>query len=353
MNDASDARKAATINDVARRAGVSHQTVSRVINNHPSVREITRKRVVEAIHSLKYQPSSVARSLVTKRSNLIGVVSFGTLHFGPAQMLSSIEQAARSRDYHLNITSIPSLTRDELEGAVNLLRRQRVDGILIIAPLMGGEIGFLKELTGVPPIVLVDAEPSAGLPYGSVDQLMGGRLGAKHLLELGHRRIALICGPQQWHDARLRQQGWLGMLGEAGVEPLSQEYGDWSAGSGYAAAKRLLAGPSFSALLVGNDQMALGALRAIREAGLDIPQDISVVGFDNLPESEYFDPPLTTIEQDFPSLGQTSLAQLLTLIETPAAAPVAEVIVPSLVVRSSTRSIRGGKPSRKRRNTHE
>lgn len=331
-----ESKKAATINDVAQKAGVSYQTVSRVINNHPSVREETRKRVMEVIRSLKYQPSSVARSLVTKRSNLIGVVSFGTLHFGPAQMLSNIEQAARTRGYHLSISSIAALTRGELEQAVNTLRRQRVDGILIIEPLLGAETDFLKEQSAVIPIVLVDANPSAGLPCSSIDQHSGGRLGAEHLLRLGHRRIALICGPQQWNDARLRQQGWLSALREAQIKPVAQAFGDWSAASGYAAARALLAQKPFSGLLVANDQMALGAYRALREAGLKVPREVSVVGFDNLPESEYFDPPLSTIEQDFPSLGQTSLTQLLSLIEAPKTTASMQVIPPKLVVRAST-----------------
>jgi len=327
--------KPATINDVARAAGVSYQTVSRVINDHPSVREDTRRRVKEVIRRLKYQPSSVARSLATRRSNLIGVVSFGSPEFGPTQMLYNIEQAAQMRGYHVSISSIPALSREELGLAVNALRRQRVDGILIIAPLLGAETGFLREFAV--PIVLVDADPSAGLPISSIDQFYGGRMGVEHLLGLGHRRLALIGGPQQWNNARQRQQGWKDTLLGAGLRPVAQVFGDWSAKSGYAAAQALLeVGEPFTGLLVGNDQMALGALRALREAGLAVPGEVSVVGFDNIPESEFFDPPLTTVYQDFPSLGQGSLAQLLALIEAPAEAGAAQVIEPKLVVRAST-----------------
>lgn len=331
-----ESKKAATINDVAQKAGVSYQTVSRVINNHPSVKETTRLRVIEAIELLKYQPSNVARSLAMQRSNLIGVVSFGTLLFGPAQILSNIEQAARVRGYHLSITSIAELTQAELEQAINTLRRQAVEGILIIAPLLGAETDFLRELVGFIPMVLVDADKTSGLAFSSVDQKVGGKLGAQHLLKLGHRHIAFLCGPQQWNDAQLREQGWLNVLEEAGLEPVARAYGDWSAQSGYRLVKQMLKKRNFTGLLVANDQMALGALRAIREAGLEVPVDISVVGFDNIPESDYFDPPLTTIEQDFPSLGQTCLNQLLALIETPAEAPAVQVIAPKLVIRAST-----------------
>lgn len=331
-----ESKKAATINDVAQRAGVSYQTVSRVINNHPSVKETTRRRVVEAIELLKYQPSNVARSLAMQRSSLIGVVSFGTLLFGPAQILSNIEQAARIRGYHLSITSIAELTQYELEQAINTLRRQAVEGILIIAPLLGAETDFLKELVNIIPIVLVDADQASGLAFSSVDQKAGGKLGAAHLLKLGHCNIAFLGGPQQWNDAQLREQGWLSVLAGAGLEPVAQAYGDWSAQSGYRAVKQLLKKRNFTGLLVANDQMALGALRAIREAGLEVPEDISVVGFDNIPESDYFDPPLTTVEQDFPNLGQTCLNQLLALIETPAEAPPVRVIPPKLVIRAST-----------------
>ena len=334
-------QKPATINDVARAAGVSYQTVSRVINDHPSVREATRQRVKEAIRQLKYQPSSVARSLATQRSNLIGVVSFGSPEFGPTQMLYNIEQAAQMRGYHVSISSIPALSQEELGLAVNALRRQRVDGVLIIAPLLGAETGFLRECAV--PIVLVDADPSAGLPVSSINQHYGARLGVEHLLNLGHRRLALIGGPQQWNNARQRQQGWKEALLDAGLKPVAQAFGDWSARSGYAATLSLLeTGQAFTGLLVGNDQMSLGALRALREFGLSVPEEVSVVGFDNIPESEFFDPPLTTIYQDFPSLGQSSLAQLLTLIETPTEAAVARVIEPRLVVRSSTASVGSG-----------
>jgi LacI family transcriptional regulator len=328
--------KPATINDVAHAAGVSYQTVSRVINNHPSVRDTTRKRVQEAIRQLHYHPSNVARSLVTRRSGSLGVVSFGMLHYGPAQMFSHIENAARARGYSLNISSISSLTQEELGRAIGSLRRQQVEGILVIAPLLGIETIAIKQHGQRVPVVLVDAEPSAGQPFTSIDQFGGGQLGARHLLELGHRRIALILGPGQWNDAQLRLRGWLSALHEARLEPLAQASGDWSAASGYRATKELLAQHPFTGLLVANDQMALGSLHALREAGLRVPQDISVVGFDNIPEAAYFDPPLSTIEQDFQGLGQKSLAQLVALIETPDLAPMVQVIPPKLVLRSST-----------------
>lgn len=329
-------QKAATINDVAEKAGVSYQTVSRVINNHPAVKETTRSRVMEAIKLLHYQPSNVARSLAMRRSSLIGVVSFGTPFYGPTQMLHNIEQAARSEGFHVSIASVPDLTKEELVSAVNSLRRQRVEGILIIAPMMQADVDFLKEFTAIVPIVLVDADPATHFPFSSIDQFAGGQMGAQHLLDLGHRRIALLGGPNQWNNAQLREKGWLSVLHQAGLDPVASAYGDWSAESGYKGAKQLLKKGGFTGLLVANDQMSLGALQAVREARLKIPHDLSLVGFDNLPESNYFDPPLTTLEQDFHRLGERCLDQLLTLIEKPSQAVRVQVIPPKLIVRSST-----------------
>lgn len=336
-NASRNVSKAATIKDVAKRAGVSYQTVSRVINDHKSVKLETRSRVQEAIKAFNFHPNNAARRLASPRPTTIGIISFGTTHYGPSQMVSSIEQAARTRGYGLCYANLSALSIQELTDAIQTLRRQSVDGLLIVAPLLEVESASIGKLCPALPFVLIDAETSTKLPFSSIDQFMGGRLAAQHLIELGHQRIALLNGPQNWYDAKLRNQGWRSALHEARLEPLAEIEGNWSAASGYEATQKLLKlKRNFSALLVGNDQMALGALRALHEHDFKIPEDVSIIGFDNMLESAYFEPPLTTVHQDFLTLGQRSLEQLIALIEKPELAPRMQVIAPSLVVRSST-----------------
>ncbi len=337
--------KTATINDVAQRAGVSYQTVSRVINHHPSVAHETRERVQTAIRALDYHPSTVARSLATKHSASIGVVSYGIAHFGPAQMLASLESAARERGYSLSDVSVSELTTEQIGQALQTLRSQRVDGIIMFAPLLAAGDAQIEDLCADLPLVLTDAEPKAGRYVTAVDQFTGARLAAQHLLGLGHRRIALVNGPLRWYAALLRHQGWLSVLHQSKLQAVADLEADWTAAGGYRATRGLLeSGADFTALLVGNDQMALGALRALHERGLSLPRDVSVVGFDDIPEAPYLEPPLTTIRQDFSVLARQGLDQLITRIETPERANQLTLLVPSLIVRDSTavpRDVRG------------
>ncbi|MFC4640397.1 LacI family DNA-binding transcriptional regulator [Deinococcus hohokamensis] len=326
-----------TIHDVARHAGVSHQTVSRVMNEHPSVAPSTRQRVQEAMQQLHYQPNLAARRLVTQRSNTLGIVGFGLQYYGPAQMMVNIEQAARGRGYSVTLASIPELREAEIERALLDLRRQGVDGVLLITPLQGVDTERIRKVCHETPFVLVDV-PDAGRHSGiTIDQKAGGSLAAQHLIALGHQRIALLPGPQRWHDANLRLEGWIEALSEAGLSPSAVLEGDWSAASGFGLTQELLAARTpFTGLLVGNDQMALGALWALHERGVSVPQDVSIVGFDDIPESRFFHPPLTTVRQDFGTLGALSLAALVAAIESPDAEPHPHVLKPDLLLRAST-----------------
>jgi DNA-binding LacI/PurR family transcriptional regulator len=323
--------------DVARRAGVSYQTVSRVINEHASVAPATRARVLEAIRELEYLPNAAARNLVTRRSRTAGIVSFGTTYYGPSQMLANIEASFRERAYGLTLATLTELGLAELRSAVRQLRSRSVDGIVIIAPMLRVDGDEVQRLCGHVPFVMVDIALGGELPSVLIDQRYGGMLATRHLLELGHREIAEITGPLDWSGAQLRHQGTLAVLGEARLAPVSTVAGDWSAASGHWAAGRLLeAGAPFTALVASNDQMALGAMRALRERGLRIPQDISIVGFDDVPESAYFEPPLTTVRQDFASLGRESAAYLIDLIEERALPLRQRVLSPELIARCST-----------------
>ena len=329
--------KKATLNDVAVYSGVSYQTVSRVINDHLNVAEATRRRVLKAIEELDYRPNRAARSLVTRRSQTVGIISYGLGYYGPAQMVMNIESAVRRRGYGLALTTIEELSLPELSRAINDLVSQNVDGIVMITPIADIDPKMITMLCAETPLVMVDTDPNERIPAVAIDQRHGAKLATQHLIDLGHRNICKISGPLNWYDARLRHEGWLATLHESGLTPGLSFEGDWTAARGYAAMQQLLdTETGFSAVVVGNDQMALGALRALRERGLKVPDDISVVGFDDVPEAAYFEPPLTTVRQDFKALGQQSIEHLMALIEAPDGPLLQRVLWPHLVVRLST-----------------
>lgn len=335
MSDAKARR--ITINDVARQAGVSYQTVSRVINNHPHVAKATRTRVLQAIDELGYQPNKAAQSLASSRSKTLGLIVSGMGFFGPAQMVVNIEGAARAAGYDLILSSLADASVTAMRASIDVLSGWRVDGILAITPRQSEASEQVGALCAPIPYVQIDLNQGAPTPSVLVDQAYGSRLATQHLLDLGHRHLCEISGPLDWFGAVARHQAWLGTLAEAGVTPGPSLEGDWSAQGGYAAAQRLLEqGAFFTALVVGNDQMALGAIRALREQGLRIPRDVSVVGFDDIPEAVFFEPPLTTVRQDFDALGSKGVEYLIDRMEHPAAPAEQRVIYPQFVERLST-----------------
>jgi DNA-binding LacI/PurR family transcriptional regulator len=329
--------KEATLVDVAERAGVSYQTVSRVINDHPNVAAATRARILKAIEELRYRPNVAARSLVMRRSQTVGIISYGTAYFGPGQMVTHIEASFRERGYGLTLSTLAELTLDGLDAAIQELCGRAVDGIVMITPILGIDPRAVRAACRNTPFVMIDITLGSSSPSVIIDQRAGGVLAARHLLELGHRRIAELRGPPDWTGAVLRHEGILAVLRESGLEPVATDEGDWTAASGHAAAHRMLdRAQPFTALVAANDQMALGAMRALRERALDVPGDVSVVGFDDLPESAYFEPPLTTVHQDFVSLGRAAAECLIEVIDDRRAPSVQRVLEPWLVVRSST-----------------
>lgn len=335
MSDSSARR--VTLNDVAQLAGVSHQTVSRVINDHPHVADATRSRVLKAIAKLDYRPNKAAKSLVTQRSETLAVISYGLDYYGPSQMLINIEHAAREAGYDLIFTSLSETTVDAFRSAIDHLAGWQVDGIIAITPVMGASCEELQDLCGRTPLVQIDTQLGLEAPSVVIDQGHGTRLVTQHLIDLGHRRICEISGPLNWYGAAARHEQWLHTLQRAGLAPIASMEGDWSTRSGYESAKQLLeAGTDFTALVVANDLMALGAMRALREAGLRVPEDVSVVGFDNMPQTEYFEPPLTTIWQDFNKLGQHGIEMLIKRLTNPDAPIKQRVVHPVLVERAST-----------------
>jgi DNA-binding LacI/PurR family transcriptional regulator len=318
--------------DVARLAGVSHQTVSRVINGAEHVRAQTRERVLAAMEQLDYRPNSVARALVTGRSRTLGVVTFDTTLYGPASTLAGIERAAHAAGYFVTIVSLESLDRDAVRRAVDRLQAVGVDGVLLISP-MGARLDLPAEL----PLVAVEAGPDELIPIAAVDQYQGARLATEHLLDLGHETVHHLAGPRVWTEAQRRVEGWRDALAAAGaaVPPLAR--GDWSPGAGSAAGRATLGHPAVSAGFVANDQRALGLLRALPELGRDVPGDVCVVGFDDIPEAEFFTPPLTTVRQDFNEMGRRALHLLLAEISTGTRSRTRAIVPAQLIERDSTR----------------
>ncbi|HWT23471.1 MAG TPA: LacI family DNA-binding transcriptional regulator [Solirubrobacteraceae bacterium] len=320
--------------DVAQLAGVSHQTVSRVIHGSPQVRPQTRSRVVAAMEQLDYRPNPVARALVTGRSMTLGVVTFDTTLYGPASTLLGVERAAHDAGYFVSIVSVRSLDRASVRSAVERLRAQAVDAIVLIAPQSSAAPAF-EELPAGLPVVAAEAGAGDAAPVVRVDQVAGAAEATRHLLDLGHLTVWHIAGPQDWPEAEQRVAGWRSALEAAGADVPPPLTGDWSPASGYELGRRLARREAVTAVFAANDQMALGLLRALHESGRPVPEAVSVVGFDDIPEAPYLLPPLTTVHQDFDAVGRRSVELLLAQIATGERPPSATVDS-RLVVRSST-----------------
>ncbi|MFE1664578.1 LacI family DNA-binding transcriptional regulator [Microbacterium sp. P02] len=339
MSSNGDRTRGATIFDVARLAGVSHQTVSRVLNDLPNVRPATRERVEQAIRQLRYVPSQAARALVTRRSRTIGVVATGLPDYGPSSIVLTINESARDAGYAVITTSIADAAGPSLRSAAELLIRQNVEAIVLIAAERSALDAFDGWELGVP-LVAVASESRGRALRVTIDQYGGARTAVSHLIELGHRDIRHIGGPAGSMDAEERLRGWRDRLIEEGLPIGEHTRGDWTPDAGFAAGEALLEDGVPGAVFVANDQMALGLLHALSAAGVRVPQDVSVIGFDDIPEAAHFSPPLTTIRQDFVALGRDAMIAVLALLQDEQAGAVPPAPrPPRLVVRGSTRAV--------------
>ncbi|MFY1702780.1 LacI family DNA-binding transcriptional regulator [Micromonospora sp. WMMA1923] len=320
--------------DVARLAGVSHQTVSRVLNGHPHVREQTRVRVQAAIAELHYRPNRAARALVTGRSQVMGVVAQNTTLYGPASLLSAFELVAAEAGFAVSVGSVRNLDRTSIAEVVERHLAHRVAGIVVIAPVESAGEALEVLPTGIP-LVTVDGDPRRPVPLVTVDQVEGARLATQHLLDAGHQTVWHVSGPADWFDSAGRIAGWRQALRAAGAEvpPLIQA--DWSAESGYRCGQLLARMPAVTAIFTANDHLALGVLRALHEHGRRVPDDVSVVGFDDVPEAAYFIPPLTTVRPDFDAVAAASLDLLMEQIESGSNRALRHTIAPTLITRDS------------------
>ena len=330
--------RAPVMADVARLAGVSKQTVSRVINGSSSLRPATRTRVQAAIERLGYRPNVAARALVRGRTGVIGVISGGRGHFGPSSVQRGVEQAARDAGLFASAISLDEITPALLDGSIEHLRRQLVEGIVVIAGHDDAAEVARRPTLGVP-VVLVGSEDGR-TPWGvGVDQEQGARDAVRHLLDLGHTEIAHVAGPRGWFETRARLAGWRAELVARGLRPDEPLHVGWGAAQGYDAGRVVARQPATTAVFAASDQIAFGVLRALHEAGRRVPEDVSVVGFDDLPESGFTIPPLTTVRLDFDRVGAAAVALLCDVIDDRAATSPPRV-VPELVVRASTGPVR-------------
>jgi DNA-binding LacI/PurR family transcriptional regulator len=327
--------RAPSIRDVAGLAGVSYQTVSRVLNNHPSIRDTTRARVLQVMEELQYRPSRAARTLSTSRSRTIGVLAASAgLHYGPASSISAVEDAARAAGYYVTVAHLATVDEASISDGLDHLMTQDVEGIVVVAP----QVRVFDAISSLSISVPFVTMQSAGLVRDhslSVDQIAGAKLATRHLIELGHRRILHVAGPQDWVEAQARLHGFQAAMSEAGLQSRAPILGDWTAQFGYAVGRELVVEPDFTAIFASNDQMALGLLHAFAEAGLSVPGEISVVGFDDIPEAAHFWPPLTTVWQDFAELGRRCVRLLLAEIGDELGSYDRDV-APELIVRAST-----------------
>jgi LacI family transcriptional regulator len=325
-----------TLRDVAQEAGVSHQTVSRVINNNANVSTATRQRVLKAIEVLDFHPNRAAQILQTERSQTIEVVM---PYFGFNRVLYAMARVTHERGYHFVISAIDN---DEFANALESANSRFIDG-LVLTPLVPivDDYDTLYMLTHGIPFVQIGAKLGDHLPSVIYDQAQGARLATQHLVDLGHRQIAEISGPLQNYDGHDRHVGWLTTLADNGIAPGPTIESDFTIEGGFRAMSKLLDdGAEFTAVVVGNDSMAFGAQTALRERGLHVPDDISVVGFDDIPEAAHLVPGLTTVRQDFQLLGQLAIEYIIDLIEKPETPVYQRVLPPTLIVRHSTRAIK-------------
>ncbi|WP_434097955.1 LacI family DNA-binding transcriptional regulator [Streptomyces sparsogenes] len=331
----------ASMADVARLAGVSSQTVSRVSNGYSGVTEETRRQVLAAMKELGYRPNSAARALKRGEFRTIGVITFSLATTGNVRTLEAIATSAAQEGYAVTLLPVAVPTQDEVRGAFSRLGELAVDAVIVIM-----EVHLLDAATvSLPPgVQVVVADSDAGDRYSVVDtdQAGGTRAAVRHLLDLGHRTVWHLAGPEESFAAQRRADAWRATLTDAGRTPPPLVRGDWSAESGYRAGLRLAEEADCTAVFAANDQMALGLLRALHERGRKVPEDVSVIGFDDIPEAGSFLPPLTTVHQDFAEVGRRCVEGVLRQMREDVTEHGTTLVPTRLVLRGSTAPPRSG-----------
>lgn len=324
--------RSVTLDDVARLAGVSYQTVSRVLNHSAQVSPRTRARVEAAMQQLSYVPNRVAQQLAGKATRTLGLATSDLALMAPAQIASAIQQRAAAQGYHLVIAMANATSH--AQDTVHELLAQRVDALLINLPLDAAQAAQIQQQCGSKPTLFLDVERSAAVAQCQYRSTSGAQQAVDHLVALGHRQIGVLNGPASSASARARFSAWQQALARHQLVPHCVLSGDWSAASGYQALLTRLPDQLPQALLVANDQMALGAMRALHQHGVRIPAEMSIIGYDDTAESAWYQPPLTTVRQDLQQLGTVSVDRLLAQLE--GEMPDGQPLETELVLRATT-----------------
>lgn len=335
-----------TIYEVAKRAGVSRQTVSRVINNRPDVATDTRERILQIIDEIEYRPSAIARSLSKQRTYNFGLLTAGLEFIGPSTTLSGIAKKAEELDYGLFLKELPKFSANNIQPIVNWFLTRQVDGIIWAAPEIGDNREWVHDFIDNirVPFIFLTSEKRNNISIVNIDNYYGAKLATQHLLSIGRKHIGHISGPMDWWESRQRYLGWADALRDAGIEPENRMVaaGNWSSKSGKRAFTQLLSTyPEMDAVFSGNDQMALSILSLGCEMNMNIPEDLSVVGFDGIPESEFYSPPLTTVYQNLIQLGCIAVQELVRMVEAQNSGedqiePIYLTLKPELIIRKSS-----------------
>lgn len=322
------------IYDVAKLAGVSHQTVSRVINNADYIKEDTRSKVQSAMQELGYVPNAAARALVTAKSKIVGILVSDIVYHGPAGMMHAMEKEARRGGFFAISASVDPLDNDSIAQGIEHLRRLGIEGLVVITP-QSDSVQAVERLVKDIPVVFIDSPNNSKELSAELDNYEGAKRATEHLISLGHKNIVHVAGPSGWFDSAPRVAGYEDAMRSARLQPKVFP-GDWTVPTGYEIGKNLeLDKSKVTAIFAANDQLALGLMRALRHRGYSVPDRVSVIGFDDVPEAAYYEPPLTTMRPDFAELGRVAMEMMLGSINREETMR-ADTLVPELIVREST-----------------